>query len=143
MLKLTGSALALLVAFSLVPLASSEAGDRDGRRIVRHHKIKLVDRNAVHRNIKRIRVVNRNIVVLNARSDRHRHHRHRGDWLGYGAGDYVVVHMRNGIGHWSYDIVGGGSEALVAPSGPKVIDVDALAPNSACEMQAGICVIRP
>lgn len=141
MLKLTDSALALLAAFSLVPLASSEAGDRDGRRIVRHHKIKLVDRRPAHRDVKRIRVVNRNVVVLNTRSDRHRHHRRH--WLGYGAGDYVVIHTRNGVGQWSYDTVDSGIEALAVPSGPKVIDVDALAPNSACEMQAGVCVIRP
>jgi hypothetical protein len=70
----------------------------------------------------------------------HRHrHEHR-DFNSY-SGE-VAVYVRPNVGTWSYG--GGSSVAIIQPYEPvlKIIDVKA-AGNSACSMEAGVCVIRP
>ena len=141
MLKFTGSALALLVAFSLVPLAQSEAGDRHERhRVIKHHKFKMVDRSnhRHHRNV--VRVVNRNVVVVKVDGKNHRRHHQDNTY----SGD-VVIGVRNGVGQWSYGPYSSDAASISVTTGPKlkIIDVGAMKANSACEMQAGVCVIRP
>ena len=142
MLRLIGSALALGAAFSLVPLAQSEAGDRSERhRIMKHNKFKMTDRSGRrhHRNV--VRVVNRNVVVVKV--DGKNRHRDRRPVNTY-SGD-VVIDVRNGVGQWSYGSYGldvASASVVVVPKA-KIIDVGTLKANGACEMQAGVCVIRP
>jgi hypothetical protein len=142
MLKFTGSALALLVAFSIAPLAQSEAGNRNERhRIIKHHKFKMVDRSGHrhHRNV--VRVVNRNVVVVKVDGkSRHRRHHQSNTY----SGD-VVIGVRNGVGQWSYGYSNSDAASISVTTGPKlkIIDVGAMKADSACEMQAGVCVIRP
>ena len=144
MLKFTGSALALLVAFSIVPLAQSEAGSRNERhRIIKHHTFKMVDRSGHrhHRNV--VRVINRNVVVVKVDGKNRHHHHQRNSY----SGD-VVIDVRNGVGQWSYgsyEAYSADAASVSVTTGPKlkIIDVGALKADSACEMQAGVCVIRP
>jgi hypothetical protein len=142
MLKFTGSALALLVAFSILPLAQSEAGSRHERhRIIKHKMFRMVDRSGHrhHRNV--VRVVNRNVVVVKVGGkNRHR----RPHQVNTYSGD-VVIDVRNGVGQWSYGSYGADAATVTVTSAPraKIIDVGALKANEACEMQAGVCVIRP
>jgi hypothetical protein len=142
MSKFTGSALALLVAFSILPLAQSEAGNRGERhRIIKHHKFKMVDRSGHrhHRNI--VRVVNRNVVIVKVDGkSRHRYHRQGNTY----SGD-VVIDVRNGVGQWSYGYDSADAASISVTTGPKlkIINVGTLKADSACEMQAGVCVIRP
>ena len=142
MLRIIGSALALVAAFSLVPLAQSEAGDRSERhRIMKHNKFKMTDRSGRrhHRNV--VRVVNRNVVVVKV-NGKHRHHYLRP--AGTYSGD-VAIDVRNGVGQWSYGSYGGdvASVSVAVVPKAKIIDVGTLKTNGACEMQAGVCVIRP
>ena len=142
MLRIIGPALALVAAFSLVPLAQSEAGDRSERhRIMKHTKFKMTDRSGRrhHRNV--VRVATRNVVVVKV-DGKNRHH-HRRPVNTY-SGD-VVIDVRNGVGQWSYGSYGldvASVSVAVVPKA-KIIDVGALKANGACEMQAGVCVIRP
>lgn len=139
MLKFTGSALALLVAFSIVPLAHSEAGNRSERhRIIKHSKFRMVDRSG-HRDRRHVRrIVNRNVVVVKVNVNGRRHHRHHsyGDYYSGG----IVIGSRNGVGQWSYSL---DATSIVAAPSAKIIDVGTLKPDSVCEMQAGVCVIKP
>lgn len=142
MSKFTGPALALLVAFSLVPFARSEAGDRSERhRIIKHSTFRMAERSGhrFHRNV--VRVINRNVVVVKADGrSRHRHYRQGGTY----SGD-VVIDVRAGVGQWSYGSYSADAASIRVMTGPrmKIIDVGALKVDSACEMQAGVCVIRP
>ena len=142
MLKIIGSALALVVILSFVPLSQSEAGNRNERhRIMKHNKFKMADRSRqrLHRSV--FRVVNRNVVVVKV-DGRNHHHRHRqGDTY---SGD-VVIDVRNGVGQWSYGSYSAhpASVSVAAVPKAKIIDIGALKANGACEMQAGVCVIRP
>lgn len=144
MSKFTGSALALLVAFSLIPLAQSEAGDRgDRHRIVKHNTFKLTDRNAHRHNGRHVRrIVNRNVVVVRVDGDGGRHHRRHRQVNTY-SGD-VVIDVRNGVGQWSYGSYSSAAASVtVSTPALKIIDVGTLKTNSGCDMQAGVCVIRP
>jgi hypothetical protein len=141
MLRLTGSALALLVAFSIVPLAASDAGHRSGQhRIVKHQKFRMVsDRH--HRHHRRhIRVVNRSVVVVNVNAAGRRHYglHRQGDTY---SGD-VVIDVRSGVGQWSYGTLGVERMRVSTPSA-KIIDVGTMKPGNACKMQAGVCMIKP
>ena len=142
MLKLTGSVLALVVAFSLVPLAQGEAGNRSERhRIIKHNTFKMTDRSGRRHHRSVVRVVNRNVVVVKA--DGRNRHRYRPPVNTYSGN--VVIDVRSGVGQWSYGAysVYAAPVAAVAVPRVKIIDVGALKTNSACEMQAGVCVIRP
>ena len=141
MLKFTGSALALLAAFSLMPIAQGEAGER--HRIVKPNKFRMIDRSAVrhvHHDGRHVRRhAGRSVVVVKRDGDGHRHHRRHRHWNRYS--EDVLIHVDNGIGPWSY-VAFDPYAVYVAPSA-KIIDVETLKPDSACEMEAGVCVIRP
>ena len=140
MLKFAGSALALLVAFSILPPAQSEAGNRHERhRIIKHKAFRMVDRSGHRRPV--VRIVNRNVVVVKV-DGRNRHRRHR-QGNTYSGG--VFIEVRNGVGQWSYGSYSSDAAAVTVTRAPrvKIIDVGALKANGACEMQAGVCVIRP
>jgi hypothetical protein len=140
MSKFTGSALALLVAFSILPLAQSEAGNRNERhRIMKHKTFRMVDRSSHRRPV--VRVVNRNVVVVRVDGrSRHGHHRQGNTY----SGD-VVIDVRNCVGQWSYGAYSSDAATVTVTSAPtvKIIDVGKLKADGACEMQAGVCVIRP
>ena len=142
MLRFTASALALLVAFSLVPVSASEAADRSERhRIVKHQKFRMIDRSASRFDRRHIRrVVAKAVVVVKVEGgSRSFHRRYRqGDTY---SGD-VIINVRNGVGQWSYGSV---SSIVTVSDKPrlKIIDVGTLKINSACQMQAGVCVIKP
>jgi hypothetical protein len=142
MSKFTGPALALLVAFSLVPLAHSEAGNRSERhRIIKHKTFRMVDRSGHRHRRSLVRVVNRNVVVVKV-DGKNRHHRYRPGNT-YSGG--VLIDIRNGVGQWSYGSYSSDAATVTVTSAPrvKIIDVGALRADGACEMQAGVCVIRP
>ena len=142
MFRLTGSALALIMAFSLAPLAHGEAGVRsEGKRIVKQQKIRMLD--GSHRNNRRYvrRIVDRSVVVLNFNGGKNQQIRHRGSRDTY-SGD-VMIDVRDGVGRWSYGGYDAGVAAVRTVPNAKVIDVDAMKFDSVCEMQAGVCVIRP
>jgi glutamate synthase domain-containing protein 3 len=142
MSKFAGSALALLVAFSIVPLTQSEAGDRSQRhRIMKHASFKMVDRSGHRHRRNVVRIVNRNVVVVKvAAKSRHRHDRPGNTY----SGD-VVIDVRGGAGQWSYGSYSSDGSSISVTTGPKmkIIDVGTLKADGACEMQAGVCVIRP
>jgi hypothetical protein len=141
MFRFAASAIALLVAFSVLPVASSEAGNRSERhRVAKHQKFRMIDRNANRFDRRHIRrVVARAVVKIRVDGGgRSIHRRYRqGDTY---SGD-VIINVRNGVGQWSYGAVTSVS-VTVAPR-VKIIDVGAQKPNSACHMQAGVCVIKP
>jgi hypothetical protein len=140
MFRLTGSALALLAAFSLVPIASVEAGSREGHRTVKHKTYKLKVRHAGNRDRHRLRVVNKNVVVVKLDGGKRRHK----GFHSYGtySGD-VDISVRAGVGQWTYGT--SNSLAVTEAAAPmvKIIDVGRLKANDACVMEAGVCVIRP
>lgn len=142
MSKFTASALALLVAFSLVPLAQSEAGNRSERhRIMKHNKFRMVQGNGHRHRRSVVRIVNRNVVVVNVNGkNRYRPHR-QGDTYSGG----VMIDVRNGVGQWSYGGYSSETASVVVTRAPrlKIIDVGTLKADGACQMQAGVCVIRP
>lgn len=142
MLKFTASALALLVAFSILPLAESEAGSRQERhRVIKHKPLRMVDRSGHRHRRPVVRVVNRNVVVVKVDGrNRHRRH-HQGNTY---SGD-VVIDVRNGVGQWSYGSFSAEAAIVTVTRAPaaKIIDVGTLKVDGACEMQAGVCVIRP
>jgi hypothetical protein len=142
MLKFAGSALALLVAFSILPLAQSEAGNHSERhRVIKHKSFRMVDRRGHRHRRAVVRVVNRNVVVVKV--DGRNHHRLHRQGNTY-SGD-VVIDVRNGVGQWSYGSYGSDAASVTVTSAPKakIIDVGTLKVDGACEMQAGVCVIRP
>ena len=141
MFRFTGSALALLAAFALVPIASVEAGNREGHRVVKHKTFKLKVRHADNRDRHRLRVVNRNVVVVKLDSRRHRHDR-RFQSYGTYSGD-IAVSWHPGVGQWTYGTYA--ADPVVESVAPalKIIDVGNLKANAACSMEAGVCVIRP
>lgn len=142
MLKFAGPALALLVAFSIVPLAEGAAGNRPERHLVLKHKtFRMADRSGHRRHRDIVRVVNRNVVVVRVDGKNRRHRHHPGNSY---SGD-VVIDIRNGVGQWSYGSYGYEAAAVGVTIRPKVkiIDVGALKADRACEMQAGVCVIKP
>lgn len=143
MLRFTGSALALLAAFSLVPLAYSAAGDRSERhRIVKHQKYRMIDRSANRFDRRHIRrVAARAVVVVKVEGGGRSLHRRHDQGNTY-SGD-VVIDVRNGVGQWSYGAYSSDTASVSVRPSAKIIDVGALMPNNACDMQAGVCVIRP
>ena len=143
MFKRTGSVLTLLAAISLLPLTPADAGDRRERhRIHKHHGIELNDRSVHngHRHGHR-RFQRRAVTIVKVNLGRKRHHRHRHGVNTY-SGD-VVVHSTQGVGTWSYGTASAIEAVIVTAPTAKIIDVGTLKPNSACEMQAGVCVIKP
>ena len=142
MVRRFGLALSLLAAISLLPLATADAGSRrDGHRIQKHQGWKMVGGKTRHDRFHRR--VNRQVVIVNVNgsSYKHRFRRHRRDINTYAG---VDVYSIPGVGTYSYGV--SSSESAVTtvriPSA-KIIDVSKLKPNSACEMQAGVCVIKP
>ncbi|MCB1445587.1 MAG: hypothetical protein KDJ87_07255 [Rhizobiaceae bacterium] len=140
MSKFTGSALALLLVLSLAPAEPASAGERWTHRLAKHPAMRMIDRDTRHHDGRKLRIVSRNVVVVKVDGDSRRHRRHRpADSY---SGD-VVIDIRNGVGRWSY---GSLSERIasadVAPSA-KIVDVGTLKAGSACDMQAGVCVIKP
>lgn len=73
------------------------------------------------------------------RAPRHhfRHHRSAGTY----SGDVAVIRVR-GLGSWSYGYVGQRQASALAIQNAKIIDVETSA-GAACDMQHGVCVIRP
>ena len=141
MLKFAGSAFALLVAFSVLPLAQSQAGDRHERhRIIKHKTFRMVDRSGHRHHRAVVRIVNRNVVVVKV-DGKNRHRHHQGNTY---SGD-VVIDVRNGVGQWSYGSYSSDAATVTVTGAPrvKIIDVGTLKTNGVCEMQAGVCVIRP
>lgn len=139
MSRFTGSALALLVAFSLVPLSHSEAGER--HRVKKNAGFHMIDRSGDRDRRHVRRIVNRNVVVVKVDIDSGRRHRHyrQGDTY---SGD-VVIDVRNGVGQWSYGSYGADAATVRIEHKAKIIDVGSLKANGACQTQAGVCVIRP
>lgn len=94
-----------------------------------------------HRYHARYRVNTGNVVIINVNGNRSYrlpvNHRH--DVNTYSGDVYSVP----GVGTWSYG--GGSSDVVVTRSVPSatIIDVKTLKPNHGCEMQAGVCVIKP
>jgi hypothetical protein len=142
MSRFTGTALALLLAFSIDPMAQVAAGDRnDGPRVVKHSKLKFADRKGNRHHRSTVRIVNRNVVVVKA--DGKFRHAYRGyRQVNTYSGD-VVIDVRNGVGQWSYGSFSADAVPAAAVPNAKIIDVDAITPNNGCDMQAGVCVIRP
>jgi hypothetical protein len=140
MSKITGSALALLAAVSFLPLAESQAGPRhEKHRVVKHHGIRMVDRNTVRRHRPLVKVVNRNVVIVDVGAG-NRHQRSKA--YGTYSGD-VDIYSTDGIGQWSYGSSSATKTVVTIHPKAKIIDVDSLKPDHACAMQAGVCVIRP
>lgn len=143
MLRFTAPAFALLFVFSLAPLGHGEAGDRGERhRIVKQQKFRMIDRKAIRsdrRHIRRV-VVRAAVSVKVDGGGRSFHRRHRQD--NTYSGD-VVIDVRKGVGQWSYGSYGADVVSVTVRSTVKIIDVGSLTINSACQMQAGVCVIRP
>ena len=106
----------------------------DGNRWNRSHR---------HRYHARYRVNTGNVVVISINGSRshhlpinplHQRNTYSGD---------VDVYSIPGVGTYSY---GAGSSEILTTGGvpsAKIIDVKALKPNAACDMQAGVCVIKP
>jgi hypothetical protein len=96
-----------------------------------------------HRHYARVRVNTGNVVIINVDGDRaYRLPVNRSFDRNTYSGD-VDVYSVPGVGTYSYGE--GSSDVVVKRSVPsaKIIDVKALKPNHACEMQAGVCVIKP
>lgn len=100
-----------------------------------------------YRHHQRVRVNTSSVVIINVVGNR-----------GYrmpvtssrGANTYsgdVDVYSVPGVGTYSYGdaVYNGGAEIPTSTqaSSVKIIDVGAIKPNSGCDMQAGVCVIRP
>jgi len=113
---------------------SFRTADGDGR----HH----------HRNRDRIRVSTGSVVIINVIGDRsYRMPVSSTRDANTYSGD-VDVYSVPGVGTYSYgDAVynGNAPDALAnaRTSSVKIIDVTAIKPNNGCDMQAGVCVIRP
>jgi hypothetical protein len=140
MFRFTGSALAFLAAFSLAPVPSADAGSREGHRVVKHSSSRLGGRQVAHRGTQRIRVVNRNVVVVKVDAGKRRHKGFRS--YGTYSGD-VDISVRAGVGQWSYGTSSSLAVTEAAVPMVKIIDVGSLKANNACAMEAGVCVIRP
>ena len=143
MFRFTASALALLAAFSILPLSPSEAGDRNGRhRIVKHQTFRMIDRNTGRFDRRHVRrVVARAVVVVKVDGGgrwHHRRYRHGNTYSGA-----VVIDVRNGVGQWSYGSYSSDAASISVGPRVKIIDVSTLKPNNACAMQSGVCVIKP
>jgi len=96
-----------------------------------------------HRFYNRYRVNASNVVIINVNGSRsYRLPVNNLPQRNTYSGD-VDVYSVPGVGTYSYGE--GSTEVLMTRSIPsaKIIDVKTLKPNQACEMQAGVCVIRP
>jgi hypothetical protein len=106
----------------------------DGNRWNRSHR---------HRFHNRYRVNTGNVIIISVNGNRaHRQPVYRSKERNTYSGD-VYVYSIPGVGTYSYGE--GSSERVMTRSVPsaKIIDVKALKPNQACDMQAGVCVIKP
>jgi hypothetical protein len=115
--------------------------DRDRRNgFHRHYRHHYHDRNRYHA---RHRINTGNVVIINVDGDRaYRLPVNRSVQRNTYSGD-VDIYSVPGVGTYSY---GEGSQDVVVTRGvptATIIDVNALKPNHACEMQSGVCVIRP
>jgi hypothetical protein len=109
--------------------------DRDRRNhVYRHHR--------KHYNA-RYRVNTGNVVIINVDGNRaYRLPVNRSVQRNTYSGD-VDIYSVPGVGTYSY---GEGSQDVVVTRGVRsatIIDVNTLKPNHACQMQSGVCVIRP
>lgn len=122
----------------------------DGRKRFNRSTLSLrtADRDGRHHHRNRIRVSTSSVVIITVVGDR-----------GYrmpvnsmrDANSYsgnVDVYSVPGVGTYSYGdgVYNGnvpGTLANATTSSVKIIDVTALKPNNGCDMQAGVCVIRP
>jgi hypothetical protein len=143
MFRLTASALALVAAFSLIPIDRTEAGSRSERqRVVKQQTMKMIDRSAQRRHPHRAAV-----VVVKVDGDRKAVHRRHRSANAYRPGNTysgdVVIDVRPGVGQWSYGALSSSVVTVRVPSMAKIIDVKALGTNSSCQMQAGVCIIKP
>ena len=142
MLRLTAWALALVATFSLLPSGASEAGNRNEKhRIIKHQNFRMIDRNANRYERRHARRVVAKAVVVVKVNGGNRTIR-RGESQGNTYSGDVIVNIRNGVGQWSYGSYSS-RLAVVAPPKAKIIDVGTLKSGSACQMQAGVCLIKP
>ncbi|MDB5553340.1 MAG: hypothetical protein JWL86_3324 [Rhizobium sp.] len=107
----------------------------DGNRWNRAHRH--------HRYYARYRVNTANVVIINVNGNRaYRLPVNRSHNVNTYSGD-VDVYSIPGVGTYSYGE--GSSDVVVTRSVPSatIIDVKTLKPNNGCDMQAGVCVIKP
>ena len=141
MLRFTGLALALVAVFSLAPLAPGQAGDRSEKHQIKKQKsFEMRSRRADRHDRTRLRIVNRNVVVLKVGKDERRHRRPHA-YGTYSGG--VNIHWQNGVGQWSYGAMSAEVQSVTVAPSAKIIDAGAIKPGDICDMQAGVCVIRP
>ena len=101
-----------------------------------------------HRHRGRVRVNTSNVVLINIVGDRGYRLPVRPSLSANTYSGSVDVYSVPGVGTYSYgDSVynGDGLEttASAVASSVRIIDVGSLKPNGSCDMQAGVCVIRP
>jgi hypothetical protein len=128
--------LALMAALTFSTFAAdAQSRDWNGHR---HKVVKIKHAKTVKVNIGPRIVVRRGVVDVAVSRYRHRIDRQMNTYSGN-----VAVYTRNGVGTWSY----GTTSAMVgrddAKSELKIIDLDKLAGRNDCQMEAGVCVIRP
>ncbi|MGV3549144.1 hypothetical protein [Rhizobium sp.] len=145
MLRFAGLVLAPIVAFSVLPLSMGEAGNRDGEHRIKKTSVsRLSDGRDSRqpRHDRRIVVRNVNVVkaVVNVVTRERNHNRPRAYGTYSGS---VDVFTQNGVGQWSYGSDSAVRAAVSIVPMAKIIDVLTLKPNGACDMQAGVCIIRP
>lgn len=138
MLRLTATALALVATFTLAPLGTSEAGAKDGYRAGKHQTFRMNGRDAERRHVRRVVAKAVTIVRIGGGKWHDRRSRQGNTY----SGD-VVIDVRNGVGQWSYGSLSSSVTTVRARSKAKIIDVSSLKANSACQMLAGVCLIKP
>lgn len=127
-------ALVAALAMSTVPV-ESQAGDRSGSR---HRVVKIKHAKTVKIRYAPRTVIRRAIVNVDLHRGRHRLHRQVNTYSGN-----VAIYHRNGVGTWSYGTTSGTTVIADARPSLKIIDIDRLAGKNDCQMEAGVCVIRP
>jgi hypothetical protein len=117
--------------------------DRDHR-----HRYDRYHHNDRHRHRNRVRVNTGAVVVINVVGDRGYRMPINGARDANTYSGNVDVYSVPGVGTYSYGDsiysgVGPDATTSVSTSSVKIIDVGDIKPNNGCEMQAGVCVIRP
>lgn len=110
--------------------------------------LRVADRDNRHRHHARVRVNTSSVVVINVVGDRGYRMPANSTRTANTYSGAVDVYSIPGVGTYSYsDAVynGHAPDGVADASAPslKIIDVGALKPNEGCDMQAGVCVIRP
>jgi hypothetical protein len=117
--------------------------DRDRRNRYRHHYGHYRNHHYSDRYYARYPVNAGNVVIINVDGDRsYRLPVYQRRDVNTYSGD-VDTYSVPGVGTYSYGE--GSSDVIVTRSVPSatIIDVKNLKPNNGCQMQAGVCVIRP